>query len=90
MTIYQWVFFDRGDDMKFAHFESTDEREADRAAWEYFSEYVENARARDELRYTTAETFDEFTGDDFGFKGAHYADCWNEGGLECTFFTITL
>lgn len=90
MTIYQWIFFDRGDDMTFTHFEGTDKEKVNREAYNFYYEYLQMAVEEDELNTATATTYEEFVSDDLGFVGAHYIDCYNIGGLECCYNEINI
>lgn len=84
MTIYQWVFFNC-EDYFFNAFQSTSKDEADRQAWEYFKEALDDGMAEDIIDTTTAETFEEFIADD-----RHYINFNTYGSIECEYNEITV
>ena len=78
--IYIWAFFDR-EEYYFHIIAERNQTEADRKAWEYYTEcrdaYIQNDY---EIEYCSADSVDEFIDNDY-----NYINLCDIGGLECKY-----
>ena len=85
ITIYMYSFFDR-EDMFFHNIVELNKADADREAWEYFSNALHSYEDDDQTVETcTASSLEEFTSKDY-----NYIDLADIGGLECQYETMEL